>query len=305
MSTNRFTVLDSSDDEVEVKKIPQIKTEIYNSKNDEMLSKFKKSKKYNNTHFPNNSTSNSTLPHSTNNSNSLNLSNSTNNINYNNSNYNNSSYGREKDNCEDFKEVSTKKKIKPVGECTIITCPSDIEQQTMTNYFRIIAHHNEDKSWDWQSFHKITVLTRWFELATFINTLNNTSGLCKYSDFDIFAMKNEITPMWEDNENRNGSILSVKIESHSESYAIFKKILFHAANNTLLKFNVRMWDCVNGISINPKKNDNMNKMSSYVILKLWLKINVANYSPEKILNSDIYDSIRTFSIKIKPIKPEF
>ena len=49
-------------------------------------------------------------------------------------------------------------------------------------------------------------------------------------------MKNDISPLWEDVENRNGSICSIKIDSLEEAYIILKKLTYHMVNNTLLKF---------------------------------------------------------------------
>jgi hypothetical protein len=118
-------------------------------------------------------------------------------------------------------------------------------------------------------------------------------------------MKNEISPMWEDKENRNGSICSIKIDSNDEGYRIFKNLTINIANNTLLKFNPSNWDSINGISFSSKKLDNLNE-TYCVIIKIWFKINILNFgSVDKLLNDDINNLILKYSIKNKPIKPEY
>ena len=118
-------------------------------------------------------------------------------------------------------------------------------------------------------------------------------------------MKNEISPMWEDKENRNGSICSIKIDSLTEGNKIFKNLVIHMANNTLLKFNPSTWNTVNGISFSSKKLDNT-AQTYCIYIKIWFKINILNYpSIDKLLNDDINQLIDKYSIKNKPIKPEY
>ena len=112
--------------------------------------------------------------------------------------------------------------------------------------------------------------------------------------------------MWEDPENRNGSICSVKIDSIEDGYKIFKELMINTANHTLLKFNINTWDVINGLSFSPKKIDNINIDSYCIFIKIWFKINILNFGPiEKILNEDIANCIAKYSIKIKAIKPEY
>ena len=146
-----------------------------------------------------------------------------------------------------IKVNSRKNNDKVVIECLYKKIDSNFLDLNMDNYFKILAHHNDDKSWDYNSYHNITILKTWRDLGTFLKTLNTVSNECSYTDFDIFVMKNEISPMWEDAENRNGSICSIKIDSLTDGYEIFKNLTINMANNTLLKFNPSNWDTINGI----------------------------------------------------------
>jgi hypothetical protein len=221
-------------------------------------------------------------------------------------NQNNQNNQNNENNQNDFiKVVSKKRDNRIVMECKYKEIEEDFSKLKMDNYFRVLGHHNNDSSWDYNSYHKITELHTWINLGSFFNSLNKASGECVYTDFDIFLMKNEISPMWEDNENRNGSICSIKIDSLVDGYEIFKNLTFNIANNTLLKFNPTTWNSVNGISYSSKKLDNANE-TYCVIIKVWFKINILNYtSVDKILNDDINQLISRYSIKNKPIKPEY
>jgi len=238
--------------------------------------------------------------------NKQNKQNFNNNNTLNNNTSNNNTFNNTQNNDNDFIKVINKKKdIKIVVECKYKTIEDNLEEIKMDNYYKVLAHHNDDKSWDYNSYYNMTCLKTWGNMATFFNTVLTTKGECNYTDFDIFIMKNEISPMWEDKENRNGSICSIKIDSLTDGCKIFKNLVLHMGNNTLLKFNPSTWNTVNGISFSSKKLDNTAE-TYCVIIKIWFKINILNYpSIDKLLNNDINKLIDKYSIKNKPIKPEY
>ena len=190
----------------------------------------------------------------------------------------------------------------------------------MPNYYRILAHHNDDKNWDLLSHHNITTLKKWEDIPKFFNTLKVASGECNYTDFDIFMMKNDVTPLWEDQDNRNGCICSIKIDCLEEAYELFKTMGYYMVNNTLLTFSPSTWDIVNGLSFSPKRMDHINLDSYCVIIKIWLKSNIIGHigfdkyggmserekqTIEKYINDDIVKATNKYSIKFKAIKPEY
>jgi hypothetical protein len=201
------------------------------------------------------------------------------------------------------------KKEKPiVHQCEIKNINENLLTDNTLNKFKVLVHHNDDKNWDYLSYHNITTITKWEDIPQFFNVLNTANGECKFTDFDTFIMKNDISPMWEDLENRNGSICSIKIDSVDEAYKILKVLLVYIANNTLLKFNPNTWDVVNGLSFSPKKMDHINMDNSLcIIIKIWFKINMSSYnnSIEKALDNKINELLNKYSIKVKPIKPEY
>ena len=177
----------------------------------------------------------------------------------------------------------------------------------MGNYYKVLAHHNDDQNWDFSSYNNICTLSKWEDIPKLFNTLNKMNGETKFTDFDVFIMKNEISPMWEDAENRSGSICSIKVDSLKDGYQILKQLLVYTANNTLIEFSPESWDKVNGLSFSPKKMDNLNNdMSYFVIIKIWFKQNYGtNSSIDKYFNQDIQNLLKKYSIKVKSIKPEY
>ena len=64
-----------------------------------------------------------------------------------------------------------------------------IKGKNMNNYYRVLAHHIDDKNWEYLSYHNITTLSKWGDVPKFYNTLNKAVGENTYADFDIFIMK--------------------------------------------------------------------------------------------------------------------
>jgi hypothetical protein len=226
-------------------------------------------------------------------------------------NYKQNFFYKKRDNFENsyennFTLVSNKRKDKVEKKLDIIEIPENFMQEKLSNYYRVLGHHNDDKSWDYISYYNITILNNWQDVSSFLGTLNSVKGECSLTDFDIFVMKNEISPMWEDNENRNGSICSIKIDSLVDGYEIFRVLLTNICNNTLLCFSNETWNTINGISFSSKKIDNIKDDNYCVIIKLWFKLNFMTQSSiDKYINPHINELIKKYSIKVKAIKPEY
>jgi hypothetical protein len=205
-----------------------------------------------------------------------------------------------------FTIVSNKRKDKVDKILEVVEIPENFMQEKILNYYRVLGHHTEDKSWDYISYYNITTLNNWQDVSSFLNTLNSVKGECSLTDFDIFVMKNEISPMWEDLENRNGSICSVKIDSLVDGYEIFRVLLTNICNNTLLCFSPETWNTINGISFSSKKIDNIKDDNFCVIIKLWFKLNfMIQGSIDRHISPHINELIKKYSIKVKAIKPEY
>lgn len=119
-----------------------------------------------------------------------------------------------------------------------------------------------------------------------------------YEKYMMFIMKDNIKPIWEDNNNKNGGCFSYKILA-TDIYKYSKQIIYLILGNTLTE-NEDLMTNINGISISPKKN--------FCIFKIWIKnINIINYNNKNKLEDnmeleDIFNIHLLLSIdKLNPI----
>jgi hypothetical protein len=189
--------------------------------------------------------------------------------------------------------------------------PENIRELKMNNYYRLLAHHNADSNWNFNSYHHVSTLKTWEDVSKLFNTLNLTNYKSNITNFDFFIMKNEISPLWEDEENRYGSICSVKIDTLKDGYNILKTIFINVCNNTLMnisKNNVPHWNIINGVSFSCKKIENVSSTveQDYSMIKIWFKTNYTQFDNiDKYFNDDIYALLKKYSIKVRAIKPEY
>ena len=76
----------------------------------------------------------------------------------------------------------------------------------------------------------------------------------------LFIMKNDIQPMWEDDNNKNGGCFSYKIQNENV-ISVWKKLSYKLIGNSLLKPGIV--NTISGITISPKRN--------FCIIKIWLQ----------------------------------
>ena len=76
----------------------------------------------------------------------------------------------------------------------------------------------------------------------------------------LFVMKSGITPMWEDEKNRNGGCFSFKV-LNKQVHSIWKQLFCALCGETLCVDKSQI-EFINGITISPKKH--------FCIIKVWL-----------------------------------
>ena len=173
---------------------------------------------------------------------------------------------------------------------------------------KILGHHiNDTTKWEIDDFHPITIIYEWNKLFKFLNTLSYTDGVSSFINYDMYFMKEHITPLWENPHNKHGSICSIKMDTLENTLNLINILLIHLCNNTLLINTNNSYENVNGISHTPKKISSTYSQQplNYYLIKIWFKTNYSGILIEKFINSEIYDIIKNCSIKITPIKPEY
>ena len=103
-------------------------------------------------------------------------------------------------------------------------------------------------------------------------------------------MRNNIKPMWEALENKEGGAFSYKV-SNKNIGNVWKNLLCMLTGNSLT--NETIEPIVNGITISPKKN--------FCIIKIWLA-NCDNQNPE-VINQ--IEGLSSYGCLFKKHNPEF
>jgi len=79
----------------------------------------------------------------------------------------------------------------------------------------------------------------------------------------FFVMRDPIFPKWNDDDNKRGGFLSIKILKEKMP-SFCEKLLLDLVNESLLIDKYKEYsDKINGVSVSPKKN--------FCIVKIWLK----------------------------------
>ena len=152
-----------------------------------------------------------------------------------------------------------------MAESANMETPSDLFK-SLSNKWTLYAHLPHDTDWSLRSYKTILETSKLEEYITVIESLPDTI-ICNCM---LFIMKDNINPIWEDTNNRNGGCFSYKV-TNKNVVKVFKNMAYKLIGNTLLKDKVK--NTVNGITISPKKN--------FCIIKVWFK-DCSNKNPEII-----------------------
>ena len=123
------------------------------------------------------------------------------------------------------------------------------------NTWNIWFHHTKD-DWSIDGYRKIYTIET---ISDFWKLYNNWDKLGGINSKHFFIMKNDITPMWEDEENKNGGCWSFKIQE-KEASKLWEELSLYLVSETISKIN----DDIQGLSICLKKNN-------HSIIKIWNK----------------------------------
>tara|TARA_Y100000741_G_scaffold365172_1_gene359982 strand:+ start:2470 stop:2955 length:486 start_codon:yes stop_codon:yes gene_type:complete len=118
------------------------------------------------------------------------------------------------------------------------------------------AHLPHDINWNLQSYKKIIG----FNALEDIIALNQHISDCIIKNCMLFLMKNNITPLWEDIENKQGGCFSFKV-NNKNVVSSWKRLVYCLIGNTITS-NDELNKNITGITISPKK--------SFCIIKVWL-----------------------------------
>jgi hypothetical protein len=148
--------------------------------------------------------------------------------------------------------------------CTVINSQYKIHDVSQNNgeimnfptFWSVWIHKNSSSDWSLDSYHKIMTIHNVADLFGFLNNFDKIN----YMEYQFFIMKNSITPVWEDPENKYGGAASIIIRiSDPNLLKIWEDICVMTINEQIYD----KADEITGISFN-LKND-------LTVIKIWNK----------------------------------
>jgi hypothetical protein len=132
-----------------------------------------------------------------------------------------------------------------------------MDKKELNSSWTLWFHRYDDNKWDLESYTKLNTFNTIEEFSILLHLIKEKhiqNGM-------FFLMREEILPMWESEDNKDGGCFSLKIFKQDIQDA-WKTLTTKLVNESLLK-DTDKYNLVNGISISPKK--------TYSIIKLWFK----------------------------------
>ena len=133
--------------------------------------------------------------------------------------------------------------------------PQIIEFHRLKYMWNLWAHLPQDPDWTVKSYKKVFQFKNVEEAIAITESL--PEGLLK--NCMLFIMRDGITPMWEDQKNRNGGCFSYKV-SNKNVYEVWRDLTYVLLGESISS-NIIFVNSVTGITISPKKN--------FCIVKIW------------------------------------
>jgi|TARA_B110000093_G_scaffold52652_1_gene56619 translation initiation factor 4E len=145
-----------------------------------------------------------------------------------------------------------------------------VQAQThnLNGKWKLYYHLPQNNNWELSSY---SVLMDNIDTIEKVISLNQGIHANLLKSCMMFVMKDGISPMWEDKQNREGGCFSYKVIN--KNIAEVWKSLFYLLCGESLCDKKEQNDKVNGITISPKKN--------FCIIKIWFSI--SSFQDPKII----------------------
>lgn len=163
---------------------------------------------------------------------------------------------------------------------------SQVDEYVLNSVWNIWYHHQKN-SWKLESYKKIFNIKNIKDYWIFNNNFDLFGGI---NSQHYFMMRNDIAPIWEDEQNKNGGCWSIKIPLE-KSYELWVKLTMYIIGETLTSKS----NLINGISICAKNNTTS-------VVKIWINDN--NHSSIQNLPVEILNEYG-FNIIYKSHIPEY
>ena len=119
-----------------------------------------------------------------------------------------------------------------------------------------IWYHNSKDDWTINGYKKLYTINN---VSDYWKLYNNWDKLGSINNKHFFIMKNNITPIWEDKNNKNGGCWSYKV-NESSAQQLWDDLSLHLVTESLSSIN----NDIVGLSACLKKNN-------FSVIKIWNK----------------------------------
>ena len=150
------------------------------------------------------------------------------------------------------------------------------------------GHLPHDPDWTLNSYKKISKLTTLEETIAITEKLPDEL----IRNCMLFIMRDGVTPMWEDQKNRNGGCFSYKV-SNKKVPEVWRDLTYVLVGDTISS-HMPFVNSVTGITISPKKN--------FCIVKIWMT-NCEHQNPHIVAN--VIKNLSPQGCLFKKHTPEF
>lgn len=163
-------------------------------------------------------------------------------------------------------------------DSTMATASASDPIQTMELHklkykWNLWAHLPQDSDWTVKSYKRIYQFKNVEETIAITESL--PEGLVK--NCMLFIMRDGVTPMWEDQKNRNGGCFSYKV-SNKNVNEVWRDLTYTLIGESISN-NAVFVNSVTGITISPKKN--------FCIVKIWMT-NCDHQNPQVVTSEVKY-----------------
>ena len=134
----------------------------------------------------------------------------------------------------------------------------ELKNNNLNDKFKLYFHDPNSYNWEVDSYINL------YEIKTIENFWIIDSLITDKIHLGMFfIMRNNIFPLWDNEDNINGCSFSLKILKTEAKIYWSKICILLLSNNIIKEQHISLSNNINGISISPKKN--------FCIIKIWLK----------------------------------
>lgn len=130
------------------------------------------------------------------------------------------------------------------------------EFHPLNNKWNLYAHLPQDSDWTLKSYHQLCQ----FDTIEKVIAVTEVLPELFIKNCMLFIMREGVTPMWEDVQNRTGGCFSYRI-NNKYVREVWRDLSYCLAGNSLSSNDI-VNRTITGITISPKKN--------FCIIKIWL-----------------------------------